>query len=152
MHTLSTHLCAPLCTHIMHTPMNALCTPQVEACDSRLAEVLKVADIEAARARLALLENDASAGNVWEDSGRAQALMTQVNMLRCGGLVGCMGASWVCTCARCGCGWVGGWARGCGWVGGCRLGRHMESLSVRASLTDWGVVVSKVYYWAGRRR
>lgn len=58
----------------------------------RLSAALTVFDLPAARAAVASLENDAAAGDTWEDATAAQALLTQLSTLR-----------WVWRC--------GGWAR-----------------------------------------
>ena len=39
-------------------------------------------DIEAAKARLASLENDATAAGIWDDAARAKALLTQLDTIR----------------------------------------------------------------------
>ncbi len=65
---------------------------QLSATGERLREALRVIDLPALKAQLALLENDASQGSVWEDAARAQALLTKINTLK-----------WVCRglCAAC---------------------------------------------------
>eukprot|EP00887_Chlorella_sp_A99_P003255 scaffold9.g3255.t1 len=49
---------------------------------SRLQEALKVVDLAAAKARLAALEQQASAGDLWEQRGRAEALLRQITSLK----------------------------------------------------------------------
>ena len=55
---------------------------QVEAAKARLAAVQHVSDLPAAKARLSLLEAEASQGDFWNDQNRAQALMTQIDNLK----------------------------------------------------------------------
>ena len=55
---------------------------QLSATGERLREALRVIDLPALKAQLALLENDASQGSVWEDASRAQALLTKINTLK----------------------------------------------------------------------
>lgn len=51
---------------------------QIQDLEVRMEELLQVADLPAAKARLLSLENDAAADGLWEDSNKATALMSQV--------------------------------------------------------------------------
>jgi len=56
---------------------------QVETLRARLLDVISVADTDAAQARLALLEDTASTGDLWsEDPQKAQSIMGQMAALR----------------------------------------------------------------------
>lgn len=52
---------------------------QIQDLEVRMEELLQVADLPAAKARLLSLENDATADDLWEDSNKATALMSQVS-------------------------------------------------------------------------
>jgi hypothetical protein len=68
------------------THMGCLAQPvaQVDAARQRLAAVQAVADAPGARAALAALEAEAvGEPALWEDAGRAQALLARIARLRC---------------------------------------------------------------------
>ncbi|MEW5310362.1 MAG: hypothetical protein WDW38_002169 [Sanguina aurantia] len=54
---------------------------RIQDLEVRMEELLQVADLPAAKARLLSLENDAAADGLWEDSNKATALMSQVTLL-----------------------------------------------------------------------
>ncbi|KAF8073112.1 PRFB1 [Scenedesmus sp. PABB004] len=55
---------------------------QYDAAAARLGAALGLADVPATRARLASLQHDAGAPDVWDDPARAQALVTEISGLK----------------------------------------------------------------------
>lgn len=49
---------------------------------SRLQSIVKVVDLEMLRRQLASLENDAAADNLWDDTAKANALLSQIAGLK----------------------------------------------------------------------
>ncbi len=55
---------------------------QIEETQQRLAALVTVADLPAARSRLGLLENEAASDGLWDDAARGQALLARIADLR----------------------------------------------------------------------
>jgi hypothetical protein len=55
---------------------------QYDSIDERLSQALKLADVSATKARLTALQHEASSDSIWDDTARAQGLLTEISSLK----------------------------------------------------------------------